>query len=162
MKKLLTLMLILSMVLILFAACGGEPAKTQQKPTGGNQQATGTKQDPNKDEWGRDKVDSSLPADLNFNGETVNIFLDSSTDISHHTVDELNDDIINDAVYNRNIKVEEDLGVELNWIVNQSGSFTTAIDAMVFNATGDYDICSGYGYFLPAVITVNTAQMIIQ
>ena len=159
MKKLLTLMLVLSMVLILFAACGGEPAKTQQKPTGGNQQATGTKQDPNKDEWGRDKVDSSLPADLNFGGETINIYTCQSQ-LGDLFSEELNDDIINDAVYNRNIKVEEDLGVELNWIIFEGASgstdFANSVDQMVFNDTGDYDIAMGYGYFLPSVITVNT------
>ncbi|MBE6591103.1 MAG: hypothetical protein E7646_03605 [Ruminococcaceae bacterium] len=160
MKKLLTLMLVLSMVLVLFAACGGEPAKTQQAT--GNKQTqsqTGTKQDPNKDEWGRDKVDSSLPADLNFGGETINIYTCQSQ-LGDLFTEELNDDIINDAVYNRNIKVEEDLGVKLNWIIFEGASgstdFANSVDAMVFNDTGDYDIAMGYGYFLPSVIIVNT------
>jgi len=152
-------MLVLSMVLVLFAACGGDPAKTQ--PQTGSQKPTGTAQASDKDEWGRDKVDSSLPADLNFNGETVNFFIDGSI-LTHYTVEELNDDIINDAVYNRNIKVEEDLGVELNFIKYTgaqsvaSTGFASEIDAMVFNDTGDYDICGGYGYFLPAMVCVNT------
>ena len=153
-------MLVLSMVLVLFAACSGEPAKTQQKPTGGEKQtATNTAPSVEKDDWGRDKVDSSLPADLNFGGETVNIFVGDMHYGDLYT-DALNDDIINDAVYNRNIKVEEDLGVELNWILYEKSpgdtSFANTIDASVFNDTGDYDIAMGYGYFLPSVVPLMT------
>jgi len=152
-------MLVLSMVLVLFAACGGEPAKTQQQKTEASTQTETKGQDPDKDEWGRDKVDSSLPTDLNFNGETVNIYVGDYHKSDLFT-DALNDDIINDAVYNRNIKVEEELGVELNWILFEGNpsdtAFASSIDTAVFNDTGDYDIAMGYGYFLPSVIQLMT------
>ena len=159
MKKLLSLLIVLSMVAVLFAACSGDPAATKDNGGDKTAAATETKSDPNLDEWGRPLVDSALPADLNFGGEVVNIYCDKAhpTDL---TVEELNDDIINDAVYNRNIKVEEDLGVELNWIFSEAPAatrtFASEVDAIVFNGTGDYDIVMGYGYFLPCAVTVNT------
>ncbi|MBE6591278.1 MAG: hypothetical protein E7646_04490 [Ruminococcaceae bacterium] len=162
MKKLLTLALVLSMVLVLFAACGGEPAKTQPQTgaTGGTQQKTN---DPNLDDWGRPLVESALPADLNFGGETVNISVCASQ-TAYFIVEELNDDIINDAVYNRNLKVEEDLGVELNWIKAEVGTtdYPNHIDSMVFNDTGDYDIAMGYGYFLTGVVPLSTYSNLME
>ena len=159
MKKLLTLALVLSMVLVLFAACGGSPAKTQAQTGNENKTQAGTKNE-ELDEWGRPMVESALPSDLNFGGETCNILVCHSQ-VTYFIVEELNDDIINDAVYNRNIKIEEDLGVELNWIKTDSSavpttSFGSFIDTAVFNATGDYDMALGYGYFLTGVVPMMT------
>ena len=159
MKKLLSLIIVLSMLAVMLVACSQAPEATNGEGTKDTVAATGTSADSNLDEWGRPLVESALPADLNFGGEVINIYCDRahSADLS---VEELNDDIINDAVYNRNIKVEEDLGVDLNWIFSDAAPATKAfageVDAIVFNSTGDYDIVMGYGYFLPCMVPVNT------
>ncbi|MBQ9545557.1 MAG: hypothetical protein IJV00_10575, partial [Clostridia bacterium] len=159
MKKIICALLVVLMTLSIFAACA-DPKKTTgpaQQNTNGNAAQTGGKPavtNDDLDEWGRKKVASAIPEDKKFDGETVNFVLDSSRG-NEFTVEALNGDLINDAVYNRNLKVESDLGITLNYIV-ASGSSTTDFAAMVsrevFSGAGDYDLIAGYAYFLTAVV----------
>jgi len=187
MKKIFTLMLVLSMVLIFFAACGTEPNKNQTsaQPNSENdphpstedsmmgvinttEEETKTQEQTQTGEsggfsgdctFGPTIIPSALPEDLNFKGETVNILVANSQTQTLFT-DDLNFDIINDAVYSRNIKVEEDLGVDLNWIVYESDgasqAFANHINEIQFNGTGEYDICISNSYYLPSVMPLMT------
>ncbi|MBQ9543532.1 MAG: hypothetical protein IJV00_00230 [Clostridia bacterium] len=161
MKKIICALIAVGMALSLFAACA-DPKKTTAAPqnqTGSNNPAqTGTKPatDSNLDEWGREIVASNIPADKKFDGTVVNFVVDTSIGREKELfVDSLNGDLINDAVYNRNLKVEADLGVSINFITFPGGgdrNFATNVSRVVLSGTGDYDIATGYAYFLTAVI----------
>lgn len=120
------LALVLAMLmLVTVVACGKSGDDTQDTTTnGGNAAADGTtaavegettyadpKDDPNNyDANGYWKDD--LPADLNYNGDTVSVLHWNSEEIEFE-VEEQTGDLIGDAIYLRNQTVEERLGVEL-------------------------------------------------
>ena len=65
------------------------------------------------EETGRAAAKDSLPADLDLGGETIRIVSrngDTDTAIEFYS-DEATGDIVSDAVYNRNMKVSDRLGV---------------------------------------------------
>ena len=154
MKRILCALLVVLMTLSLFVACVDNKKTTAVNPTG-NATNTGTAPAVNKDvdEWGRELVASAIPDGKKFDGETVNFVLDSSRG-NEFTVEAMNGDLINDAVYNRNLKVESDLGITLNYIVSTAGttSFASEVSRVIFSGTGDYDLIAGYAYFLTAVV----------
>ena len=152
MKRSLSLLLILATIVAVFAGCQ-TPAPTQGPQTT-NQTVT---DGPKFDQWGRPWVDSVLPDGLNFGGQTVNILLAAGTHpYRDYYAEAYNDDIINDSVFDRNVKVETDLGVKLNWILGSETSATTLpkeIAAVVKAGTNNYDIAAGYGNYMPVGVT---------
>ncbi|MBQ9544619.1 MAG: hypothetical protein IJV00_05795 [Clostridia bacterium] len=158
MKKIVCALLVALMTLSVFAACAEQKKSTgaaQQNTNGGAvQTAAQTASDSNLDEWGRELVESSVPADKKFDGGTVNFVVDSSK-AWELIVDSLNGDLINDAIYNRNLKVEADLGVTVNFITSPGSadtSFASNVSRVVLSGTGDYDLIAGYAYFLTSVV----------
>ena len=155
MKRLLSLLLVLITVVTVFAGCQG-PAATQG-PGKTQQQQTGKK---DVDEWGRPWVDSVIPDELDFGGQKVNILLAiGSHSYRDYYAEAYNDDIINDSVFDRNVKVETDLGVDLNWVLGSETSATTLpseIATIVDAGTNDYDIAAGYGNYMPVGVTEGT------
>ena len=162
MKRIICAVLVLLMVAASFVACSNDPKKTQAQ-TGAQQTqqaGTGTAQTQaatlpeDLDKWGRPNVESNIPEGKKFNGETVNFVMDISRG-DEFCVEAADGDIIRDAVYKRNLKVEKDLNVKLNFItlpdVN-SQDFASAISNSVLTATGEYDVCAGYGYFMTSAI----------
>ena len=57
---------------------------------------------------------SSLP-ELNFNGETVTILWWTDVEKPEFVVEEVTGDLINDAIYQRNMNVQETLNVTFAW-----------------------------------------------
>ena len=156
MKKSLCALLVVLMTLSLFVACNDNKKTTADKPTGNATGSGGNHTATNEplDEWGRKLVASAIPDGKKFDGETVNFVLDASRE-GEFTVEALNGDLINDAVYNRNLKVENELGVTLNFITIEgtaSRDFCSAVSRVVLSGTGSYDLISGYAYFLTAVV----------
>ena len=93
---------------------------------------------------------ADIPADLDFGGKTINI-LATAQAFSKDEFDaqSMNGSVVNDAVYERNLAVEDALGVRLNVILADPSSVYKAGDA-VRNAvaTGDkaYDLATMPGY----------------
>ncbi|MBQ9545513.1 MAG: hypothetical protein IJV00_10355 [Clostridia bacterium] len=152
MKKRLFALFAALALMIPFAACSAE------KPSGSApetvQPATSSPAPVKEvDEWGRDPVASAIPEDKHFDGETVNFFLDGSRD-SEFFVDALSGDLINDAVYNRNLAIEDRLKVRLNFVKLStiSGEFAAEISRMVLSGSGDCDLLAGYANGVPAVV----------
>ena len=81
---------------------------------------------------GRD-VDDGIPDGLNYNGKTVT-FLSNTYEMGTVVRDTINNDILNDALYNRKFKVNERLGVKLNFVADDeaydkaSTSILTGLD----------------------------------
>ena len=111
-----------------------------------------------------DTVDSSAPEssapetardslpELDYNGETVTIFAASDLPIVEFDAEQTGD-IVDDAIYQRNINVSERLNVNLEYILkpglwSDQDSYKGAIRGSVMSGDGDYDIVAGYGVFI--------------
>ena len=109
MKKTISSMLLTTIFLSLLASasCGGGNVDTPV--TSGADTTSG-------ETTAEEKVgyDDDIPADLNFGGETINVFSRAHFRFNDEvTVDEANGDVVNDAIYDREIAVEDRLGVKI-------------------------------------------------
>jgi ABC-type glycerol-3-phosphate transport system substrate-binding protein len=149
MKKILALILAVVTVAFVLAACadtkGGTEVTTQNQ--------IDSKSSDSVTETEASTVDANgymldnLPDNLNF-GTTVTIMYWSDVEKPEFKVDDLTGEIVNDAIYNRNLETENRLGIKLNWVgtpgnyQNQATFITQAQNSI--NAGGDYDIFAGY------------------
>ena len=96
------------------------------------------------------KLDA-LPADLDYGNEEITII---SRDLEGWTrgeisVEKLNGDAVNDAVYERNKAVEQRLNVKINSILentSDAGLVINKVATAVQAGTGEYDIMAGTSY----------------
>lgn len=90
----------------------------------------------------RGDIPDSLPSDLDFTGTTVNILCRTKNwFVGEMAVDELNGEIVNDAVYDRNISVADRLKVDLNYI--KMDDVTGAANTSITAGSDDYQIVVG-------------------
>ena len=105
-------------------------------------------------------MQNDLPDDLRFDGETINIwYFTKNSDVSESFIDmagEQSGDIVEDAIYNRNLKTEERLGVKLNFVDNGVGSSDTGteIRKLIMAGSTDYDFYN--------VVQWNTAKYVTE
>lgn len=159
MKKSLALFLAVLMFAFVLTACAdtnddtGDTSVTTAAAV--ESSTTADTEAPDVDENGY-KLDN-LPSDLNF-GATVTIMYWSDVEKPEFKVDDLTGEIVNDAIYNRNLETENRLGVTLNWVgtlgnFNNQKNFITQAQNSI-NAGGDYDIFAGYS-MTGATLAVN-------
>ena len=117
-KRALSLLLVAAMLALTAVSCGsgadqGEPQDTTTAAVGG--EATTTAATEQVTETTKDPASHDLPEDLDYTGETVNIISRDSDWVRDEIwVQEINGDVVNDAVYARNGAVEEQLGLKIN------------------------------------------------
>jgi len=115
--------LLAALCVLPLAACGEEnpSADTTAADTAITEPAETA---PPTDEWGREIIEDSVPADLKYSNEVMRIFTrdDSKYWLLEITAEDGTGDVLNDAVYNRNLTVEERLGVKLE-IKRMPGTF---------------------------------------
>lgn len=116
MKRALSMLLVIAMLALTAISCGnggetvGENTTTAPQGDVTTEATTTTEAETTKDPAAHD-----LPDDLNYTGETVNIISrDSDWVRDEISVEMLNGDVVNDAVYTRNGVVEEQLGLKIN------------------------------------------------
>jgi len=103
----------------------------------------------------------SLVPDLDFGGENIRIYSSSyfETDAFTMHVDEATGDVVNDAVYNRNLALESKFNVEFTYEDQyQNGSGVDAavqIRKFVTAGSDDYDIIFGCQYNLAPLVLDN-------
>ncbi|MBE6611214.1 MAG: hypothetical protein E7632_01875 [Ruminococcaceae bacterium] len=89
-----------------------------------------------------------LPDDLDFGGETVTILGWNHYEEIEFFAEDQTGEIVNDAYYERNQRVEERLGVKLEFTEANcrwaEGDWNKAIQRSVMAGAGDYDITAGY------------------
>ena len=146
MKKITTVLLLLALTLSAFS-CGSEPGKTDVTTT------------PEMTIQGEETNPSGLPK-LDFGNETVTILVEDYGGYvgAEFYVDETNGDIVNDAIYDRNRAVEDQLNVKLEWYSithtwDTREEFQNKFRSSVLAADGAYDIAAGLGYFMPTFVT---------
>ena len=146
--KLLSVFLVLLLLATCFIACGG----TQEtEAEAGGTETEGEKETVDsvkRDEYGREWIDDSIPADLSYataDKNTVTFFvrMGGDTEIEMDS-DAIIEDTVNDAIYFRNTTVEERLGVVITQIAqecvytNVTPWFQTLRNA-VSTKSGDFD-----------------------
>lgn len=114
MKKIISLALAFMMLAVMLVSCSGDPAKTGVVPTGtGSTNATGTVA--TTGEIAREDMKDGLPDDLDYNGSVVRVYVrDGDKNLK---VEEKTEEIVNDAVYERQLRVQDRLNIEIE-IVN--------------------------------------------
>ena len=138
MKKILCLLLAALMLLSL-ASCGVGTEDTDESAENGavNEQET---LDP--------KFTCDLPTDLKYGGEPVGIlYVDANNKADELISEKLGLGIVSDAVYERNIAVQERLGVSFEFFSDTDA--TLVVDAMsldIQSGQGDYDIVANGTY----------------
>ena len=128
-KKQLCLVLAVLMLLSIMTACaesGDETPDTVETTTpapGADVPGDSTETTPATQET-TEATPDNLPTDLNFKNEQID-FLAWKQGVQEYYADEQNGDAVNDAIYYRNITVEERLGVKLafNEIKGNSSAF---------------------------------------
>jgi hypothetical protein len=152
-KTLLTrLIAVILLSSFVFASACGEAAKTQPEVTtaaAADGDVTEAVSDGTTDR--ADYVDS-LPDDLDFGGARYNILCQKSTDLSslaaanEMVTEELDGDVLNDAVYNRALKVMNRLNVEISKTVVDDVNKTVRQSV----AAGDnaFEIIAAYAYYI--------------
>jgi len=145
--KVLSLILAMLLFVTCFVACGGEK---ETAPEETDTETDAPKETEKLDEFGRPWIDDSVPTDANYANEeknTVTFFVRSGNQSRQYEldVDELADDTLYDAIYNRNATVEARLGVVITTIAQDcaSGSQASLWNETLRNAvntkSGDFD-----------------------
>ena len=107
-----------------------------------------------------DSQDSEISDDLpdrNYNGTTFTI-LDRTKYMYEFSVTEENGDLLNDATYKRNIKVEERFGIDLTTHTvdcmwgEEATEFNNMLRASVMSGDGAFDLVAGYAAAIPALV----------
>ncbi len=137
-KRILTASLTLLMLLVpLLSSCGEArpetPAETQQAVTEAETTTEETELLP------------ALPDDLDMGGETVT-FLNCTyvaSDAYILAVAEATGDVVQDAVYERNLAVKTRFDCEFDFITKTSGELMTYIQKSVLSGADDFDAVSG-------------------
>ena len=121
--KLLSVFLVLLLLATCLIACGGktEETETETQIETENETVDSVK----RDEYGREWIDDSIPADLSYataDKNTVTFFVrmggEGATEIEMDS-DAIIEDTVNDAIYFRNTTVEERLGVVITRIAQE-------------------------------------------
>ncbi len=95
-----------------------------------------------EEEIKRENTPDDLPDGLNYEGAAVNILARTKNWFLYEmTVDDLNGEVVNDAVYNRNTMVSERLNIDLNYVLE--ADVTAMANKTILAGSEDFDIVVG-------------------
>ncbi|MCI6634853.1 MAG: extracellular solute-binding protein [Clostridiales bacterium] len=149
-KRVLVLLLCAAMLL---PACGKDTQSETESTTG-----TDTVQhiETEPEETTRATMRDNLPSDLRYNGETVVYYVRGDENcIAEFQIEEMTGEVVNDALYQRNIDVSERLNVKLETAVGNGwqayGATIGAIRASIQASDGAYDVIAGWSAQIPSL-----------
>lgn len=145
-KKILALLLVVSMVAVLFAACaeegGGDSEWTRPEDEGGD-------------------VDDAYPT-ADYDNEDFTFLVIKHTDTTkdyyggpYIDAESYTGSVINDAVFERNLAVEEKYNVNITAREEINGDPAELLQTLVMSGEFNYDVIYGWGYKLGNCITQN-------
>lgn len=150
-KKTIALLLLASLLLTTFAGCGNSSnEETTPKET------TTTSTETTVDDT---EITVDLPEGLSFSGATYTILSREDLEWENEMcTPELTGDTVNDAIYNREITVEERLNVAIDayktpGIWGNEWAFFDKIRAAVRSGDASYQLVAGYAYYIPSLAT---------
>jgi hypothetical protein len=95
-----------------------------------------------EEEIKRENTPDDLPDNLDYEGAVIDVLARTKSWFLYEmTVDELNGEVVNDAVYNRNTSVSERLNIDLNYILQDD--VTGMANKTILAGAEDYDIVVG-------------------
>lgn len=155
--KRFTTLLLLAALLLSSVACGTE--STDNKDTSSSDDTTAS--DTVVDDGSRDSVPSAITEKLDFGEKTVTVLTrDTEEFISEIYVLEETADTMNDAVYARNRKVEEQMNITID-VISRAGDyasrndFNSSVVREVMAGTTEFDVISYYAYSMPEIAVQN-------
>jgi len=136
----------------LLLSCGGDAAAASAETTDNTAAAT--------EESVTEAPRDSLPADLDFGGITVNMFMRDDSPLPEFNITEDSGDIVDSAIYNRNAVVAERLNIQFNHIGHPCAwadipNFTAQVEKSVLAGDGAYDIIGTYSMALADLAVAN-------
>ena len=143
MKRLCTLLILCSLIL---TACGSQ----SDEPTVTTPSDETTAADTTAELTGRDAVKCSLPEDVRFDGKTVNILVRDDEGNIREVYAEQTGDVVDDAVYTRNLAVSERLGVTIEHTAiedSYGGEISKRIKESVLAGDEPYQLAFGGQYY---------------
>ena len=142
MKRIIALMLVFSMIIVPLVACGGDTDSKPKETTDAKGTAADTTANPNVITTYLEPMSEEL-VELDYGGETIHILSRKDKDFAGDElwVEELSNDPVNDAIYNRNLAVSELLGVEfIETREDGQKVLQQKVDLMVNSGDSTYDI----------------------
>lgn len=153
-KKILILFILIFAVVII-AACSDNSGAVENTTTA----PSGDIQDNNEntvetDEYGRPYINDDVPDDLDYGGAAINILVrDDVNYMRDFYALELNGEIVNDAIYDRNRLVEEALNVKFNILfgpitnTNSSEAIGDMLRQSILAGDNAYDVVGYYAFY---------------
>ena len=140
-KTIIALILCMAMIVPMLAACNDK----------------GENENNNNNDNVEEGTPTSVPTDLRFDGETFTILCRTDTAYGEYLyeieADENETEIVNQAVYERNLAVEERFGIDLvahdipgGW--NDSTDFTNTFRNSTLAGSGAFDLIMGYQAYM--------------
>jgi len=154
MKKCSLILLVLSLVLSQYTMISCESTVPPKEPAAaeGTESVAETAENP-LDENGFLKDD--LPVDLDLGGKDVTIYVRGDT-LDTEFYGELTGEIVSDALYNRNLTIEERLNTKLTYFANTSADFWTdrnlymdTVRSAVMSNDNTIDLIAGLSVLMP-------------
>ena len=147
MKRLLSALLLFAVLLMsagVLLSCGDTDG-----PPSGETAAAGTEAAETTAEETTLYMPDDLPDTLDFGGRTVTTFGWSGSAFDEFYAEEQNGEVVNDAIYTRNLAVSERLNVNLEYRLEPGANpdragWVKAVTASVMAGDAAYDICAGY------------------
>lgn len=150
-KRILAALLCSAILTSSFVSCSESEtnsSETQEEAGSPSEEIEIFETEPAHDETDRSQMKDSLPSDLDFSGSTVKFLLRGGID-ENELLTELTGDIVDDAVYNRNLSVQERLNVKFD--LQSSGNGTaqempSAVTNSILAGSYEYDIIAWAQY----------------
>ena len=163
-KRIMALLLC-GLMLLSAVACGkgdapadtttGAQGDSTTAPVGDTTTAAPEETGPALDEWGREIIEDDVPKDLDFKGATLKI-LSRSDSKNRWRVDfyspEINGEVLNDAVYNRNALIADRLNISFS-VREEDGrydvftSYANIITAAFQSGSHEFDLVGSYSLY---------------
>ena len=152
-RKLVSLMLALLMTALPLTACSEKTVEEETGPSASSDTVTPTDTEPAEEELSpleqRQRIPDNLP-DVDFGGRDY--LIESETRKTYEILsEEITGEATNDAVYNRNLLIENRFGVKIGMVENETpyNEIVTAVTA----GTHDYDIAGFINYLTLTPVT---------
>ncbi len=129
---------VLLAVMMLTAACGSGSSASTGADTGAAQSSAATTEPETEPEI----ISKALPTDKDYGGHEFTFLTNNSTTAGiwcyEYAADEMNGDVMNDAVYQRNAAVGEQFNV--NVAIYRDANYSGMFNSMVLAGDDDYDV----------------------
>ncbi|MBE6561234.1 MAG: hypothetical protein E7662_08905 [Ruminococcaceae bacterium] len=152
-KRTLAALLASLMLVPALAACSDNSADTPDTSVAAEDTTT-AETEPRETE--RHEIKDSLPNDLNFGGKTWTIYVSTTSANDSYVAgnEEKEGDIVNDAVWERNLKVQERLSFKMDPVGNADTykDNHTKVSALILAGDPTYDLIMGMQTSMPQLV----------